>query len=144
LNRCRKTTVLSCNKCLINTAVEKMYHVRYLATLALGSSNSDQPFQVAIWLQNEGRHFGAKTSQTIWYSSTHFNSGSGFPDPDQLTCCTIYRCLFVEIQLLRNQISLCQHVFYYTGVSLSKSKYWHSNNCLHFLKCAVPFVVVCH
>ncbi len=24
-------------------------------------------------------------------------------------------------------------------MSLSKSKYWYSNNCLHFLKCAAPF-----
>jgi len=42
-----------------------IYHVRYLATFALGSSNSDQPFQVAIlapkqrspfWCQNEPNH----------------------------------------------------------------------------------------
>jgi len=63
-----------------------------------------------------GRHFGAKTSQTLWCGSTHFNSGSSFPDPDWLTCCTIYRCLFVEIQLLRNQNSLCQHIFYNNGL----------------------------
>ncbi len=24
-------------------------------------------------------------------------------------------------------------------MSLNKSKFWYSNNCLHFLKCAVPF-----
>jgi hypothetical protein len=24
-------------------------------------------------------------------------------------------------------------------MSLSKSKYWYSNDCLHFLKCTVPF-----
>ncbi len=24
-------------------------------------------------------------------------------------------------------------------MSLSKSKFWYSNNCLHFLECAVPF-----
>ncbi len=24
-------------------------------------------------------------------------------------------------------------------MSLSKSKCWYSNNCLHFLKCAIPF-----
>jgi hypothetical protein len=101
------------------------FHVSYLATLALGSSNLDQPFSKRIqqigstlaghhFGAKQGGHFGAKTSQTIGYSSTHFNSGSGFPDLDRLTCCTIYRCLFVEIQLLRNQILLCQHVFYYT------------------------------
>ncbi len=28
-------------------------------------------------------------------------------------------------------------------MSLSKSKYWYSNNCLHFLKCAVPFNISC-
>ncbi len=65
-----------------------------------------------------GRHFGAKTSQTICYGSTHFNSWSGFPDPDQLTYCTIYRCLFVEIQSLRNQILWCQHIFYYNYIKL--------------------------
>ncbi len=73
------------------------------------------PFRSPFWCQNEGCHFGTKMGKTIWFRLTHLNSGSGFPDPDQLTCCTIYRCLFVELQLLRNQISLCQHVFYYTG-----------------------------
>jgi hypothetical protein len=29
-----------------------------------------------------GCHFAAKTSQNIWYGSTRFNSGGGFPDPD--------------------------------------------------------------
>ncbi len=27
-------------------------------------------------------------------------------------------------------------------MSLSKSKYWYSNNCLHFLKCTVPFNII--
>ncbi len=26
-------------------------------------------------------------------------------------------------------------------MSLSKSKCWYSNNCLHFLKCAVPIII---
>jgi hypothetical protein len=61
------------------------YHVRYLATLALGSSNLDQPFSKRIPQLGStlsGGHLGAKMSQTIGYGSTHFNSGSGFPDPD--------------------------------------------------------------
>jgi hypothetical protein len=90
------------------------YHVRYLATLALGSSNLDQPFSKRIQQLGStlsGRHFGAKTKVAIlapkWakpfgLGSTHFNSGSGFPDPDQITCCTIYRCLLVETHLPRN------------------------------------------
>ncbi len=81
------------------------------------------PFRSPFWHQNKGCHFGAKMSQTIWYGSTHFNSGSGFPDPDRLTCCTIYRCLFVEIHLLRNQISLCQCVFYYKTLASSSQGY---------------------
>jgi hypothetical protein len=110
------------------------YHVRYLATLALGSSNLDLPFSKRFQRLRStlsGHHFSAKMKVTIlepkWakpfgLGSTHFNSGSSFPDPDQLPCCTINRCLFVEIQLLRNQILLCQHVFYYNGFC-SKNKY---------------------
>ena len=92
------------------------YHVRYLATLALGSSNSDQPFSKRIQQLRStlsSCHFGTKMSWTIWYGSSHSNSGSSFPDLDRLTCCMMFRCLFVEIPLLRNHISLCQHVFYY-------------------------------
>ncbi len=79
------------------------------------------PFRSPFWRQNKGRHFGAKMGQKPFgLGSSHFNFGSGFPDPDQLTCCTIYRCLFVEIQLHRNQISLCQHIFYYSGFCSKK------------------------
>jgi hypothetical protein len=56
-----------------------MYHVRYLATLALGSSNLDQPFSKRIQqlgstlsvchfgakMKLSGRHFGAKTKVAI-------------------------------------------------------------------------------
>ncbi len=48
-------------------------------------------------------------------NSTPSKSGSGLPDPNRLICCTISRCLLEKMQLLRNQISLCQHVFYYNG-----------------------------
>ncbi len=34
------------------------YHGRYLATLALGSSNSDQPFQVATLVPKQAKPFG--------------------------------------------------------------------------------------
>jgi hypothetical protein len=61
----------------------------------------------------KGHHFGAKTSRSTWNGSTSLISGSGLPKPDRLTCYTIQRCLLDEIRLLRNQISLCQHVFYY-------------------------------
>ncbi len=56
----------------------------------------------------------------FWWksNSTPSKSGSGLPDLDQLIFCTIERCLLDEIQLLRNQISSCQHVCYYTMVKI--------------------------
>jgi len=51
----------------------------------------------------------------FWWksNSTPSKTGSGLPDPDRLIFCTILRCLLHEIQLLSNQISSCQHDFYY-------------------------------
>jgi hypothetical protein len=46
-----------------------IYHVRYLATLALGSSNLDQPFSKRIQQLGStlsGCHFGAKTKVAIF------------------------------------------------------------------------------
>ncbi len=48
----------------------------------------------------KGRHFGAKTSRSTLDRSTPLISGSGILDPDRLSFCTIYTCLFYEIYYL--------------------------------------------
>jgi len=60
-----------------------LFHVRYFSHFGLRIQQlRSTPFK--------GHHFGAKTSQTIWYGSTPFISGSGFSDPDRPSICTIY------------------------------------------------------
>jgi hypothetical protein len=39
----------------------------------------------------------------------------------------------------KNEQHLNIYYNFYHQMSLRKSKCWYSNNCLHFLKCAVPF-----
>ncbi len=42
----------------------------------------------------------------------------------------------------KNELNLNIDQSFDHQMSLSKSKCWYSNNCLHFLKCAVPFVTL--
>jgi hypothetical protein len=66
---------------------------------------------------NNGRaHFGHQ-----WWKTT------------VLSC---HRCLIDSG--VKNELHLNIYYSFDHQVSLSKSKCWYSNNCLHFLKCAVP------
>ncbi len=51
----------------------------------------------------------------FWWksNSTPSKSGSGLSDLDPLICCTIWRCLLFEIQLLRNQVPYSQHSIFF-------------------------------
>jgi hypothetical protein len=93
------------------------YHVRYLSHLALQVGSSNWVHKIRIHSIQRWHHFGTKTSRSafllekrlhpllywIWYSwsaSTHI----------------LYYINFLSVRwntLLRNQISSCQHVFYY-------------------------------
>ncbi len=58
----------------------------------------------------KGHHFGTKTSQSTLDSSTPLISGSDILDPDWLSFCTVYTCLFYEIHYLETSGLYYKHV----------------------------------
>ncbi len=105
------------------------YHVRYLSHLALQVGFSNWVHKTRINSIQRWRHFGTKTRcpafflekwlhpslYSIWYSW----SGS--------TIILDYINLSVSWdRLLRNHISLCKHIFYYTFIQLLVLVHWTS------------------
>jgi len=96
------------------------YHVRYLSHLALQVGFSNWVHKTPIHSIQRWQHFGAKTSQFAFLLEKQLHpslywiqySWSG------LTIILYYINLPVRWNtLLRNQISPCQHVFYYTTIN---------------------------
>ncbi len=84
-----------------------IYHVRYLSHLALGSSNQDPLYLKVATL-------APKLADPLWTAPPLLFLDLGF-----LIQIDYHFVLYILVSqlkyLLRNQISLCQHVFYYTG-----------------------------
>ncbi len=47
----------------------------------------------------------------------------------------------INIGVEKNELPLNTDYNFDHQMSLSKSKCWYSNNCLHLLQCAVPFII---
>ncbi len=99
-----------------NASSHSLYHVRYLSTLLYKVDPAIGFIQPGSTNFKDSTTLAPKLADPpFWWksNSTPSKSGSGLPNLDRLICCTIQRCLLFKIQLLRNQISLGQHVFSY-------------------------------
>ncbi len=62
-------------------------------------------------------------------------------DAEKTTVCSCHRCL-INAGVEKNELHLNIDLNFDHQMSLSKSKCWQSNNCLQYLKCAVPLAEI--
>jgi hypothetical protein len=96
------------------------YHVRYLSHFVLQVGSSNWAHKARIHSSQIWCHFGAKLADPLssWkIGSTHFLSWIKYSWSGLTHIVSFINLSGIWIKLCRNQISSCQHVFYYTFIN---------------------------
>ncbi len=93
------------------------YHVRYLGHLALQVGSSNWVYKTQIQSIQRWHHFGAKTNRSAFLLEKRLHRSLYWIQYSWSGSTIILYYINLSVSwntLLRNQILLCQHIFYYT------------------------------